>query len=93
MRARVELQKAAQKGLQRAPKQIRTKFRVWVGSVLEDGLQETRKRPGWHDEPLKGERAGQRSVRLNRTWRAIYEVDQAGDVELVMVEEVTPHEY
>jgi proteic killer suppression protein len=51
-----------------------------------------RKRPGFHDEPLKGDRLGQRSIRLNKTWRAIYEV-QGGEAQFVSVEEVTPHKY
>ncbi|STX29298.1 Uncharacterised protein [Legionella beliardensis] len=33
---------------------------------------ETRKSPGWHDEPLKGERAGQRSIRLNKQGCNLY---------------------
>jgi hypothetical protein len=34
----------------------------WVDDVEERGLEEVRKIPGWHDEPLKGERKGQRSI-------------------------------
>ena len=32
--------------------------------------------PGYHDEPLKGHRAGQRSIRLSRAYRAIYEIKE-----------------
>lgn len=62
---------------------------VKVGSR---GLEEVRKVPGYHDEPLKGQRAGQRSIRLSRAYRAIYEIKSDG-VEFVLVEEVNKHEY
>ena len=61
--------------------------------VNKAGLEETRKRPGWHDEPLLGERKGQRSIRLNKQWRAIYIIKSNGTIEFVEVTEVMPHEY
>jgi toxin HigB-1 len=65
---------------------------IWVTAVEHEGLEEVRKVPGYHDEPLKGDRIGQRSIRLSRTYRAIYEIE--GDTaEFVSVEEVTKHEY
>ena len=70
---------------------------AWVESVEEDGLEMTRRVPGFHDEPLKGQRQGQRSIRLSRQWRAIYVIRADGGARegahLVSVEEVTPHEY
>lgn len=56
------------------------------------GLEEVRKVPGYHDEPLKGKRAGQRSIRLNRSYRAIYEIKEE-QVEFVSVREVGKHDY
>jgi hypothetical protein len=44
-------------------------------------------------EPLIGQRASQRSIRLSRQWRAIYEVQSGSDVVLVLVKEVMPHDY
>lgn len=52
-----------------------------------------KKLPGLHDEPLKGQRKGQRSVRLNRAYRAIYVERSDGPVELVEVIETNKHEY
>lgn len=49
--------------------------------------------PGYHDEPLKGKRVGQRSIRLNRAYRAIYEIDETGQVHFIEVLEVNKHEY
>lgn len=66
---------------------------AWVTAVQVDGLPETRRIPGYHDEPLRGRRQGQRSIRLTRKWRAIYETTQAQEVMLVAVQEVTAHDY
>ena len=49
--------------------------------------------PGYHDEPLRGDREGQRSIRLSRGYRAIYTVDDGGVPEVVTVEEVSKHDY
>jgi proteic killer suppression protein len=53
----------------------------------------TRRIPGYHDEPLKGARTGQRSVRLSRAYRAIYEIRADDSIEFVSVEEVNKHDY
>jgi hypothetical protein len=45
-----------------------------------------------HDEPLKGDRKGQRSIRLNQAYRAIYVV-VSGAAQFVRVEEVNKHRY
>jgi proteic killer suppression protein len=90
---KVVLSKQAQKDLTRVPRHIALNLRTWVESVEADGLEEVRKIPGYHDEPLKGQRAGQRSIRLSKAYRAIYVVGSAGEVEFVRVEEVSKHEY
>jgi proteic killer suppression protein len=52
------------------------------------------KAPGFHDEPLKGKRSGPRSIRLSKSYRAIYRIEKdTKDEEFVHVEEVTKHEY
>jgi len=56
-------------------------------------LEEVRKIPGYHDEPLKGRRAGQRSIRLSKAYRAIYVLLESGSIEFVSVEEVSKHDY
>ena len=66
---------------------------TWVEAVELRGLEEIRKIPGYHDEPLHGLRKGQRSIRLNRSYRAIYVVKSSRTVEFVNVEEVNKHEY
>lgn len=65
----------------------------WVRLVEQEGLEEARKIPGFHDELLRGKRLGQRSVRLSKAYRAIYRIDESGTVDLVVVEEVSKHDY
>lgn len=89
----VRIAKTARGQLEKVPPPIRRKFALWYESVRRDGLEATRKIPGFHDEPLKGKRAGQRSIRLNRAYRAIYIIGRDGVVEFVSVEEVNKHEY
>ena len=83
----------ARQQLRRAPEHIVNKLMAWVESVEESGLETTRRVPGFHDEPLKGKRRGQRSIRLSRQWRAIYEIHEDGTAQCVSIEEVTPHDY
>lgn len=89
---KVVLSKKARKGLSRLPRYIVENLEKWIESVEVDGLDATRKIPGLHDEPLKGERKGQRSIRLSRSYRAIYIVKKEA-VEFVEIQEVNKHEY
>ena len=89
----VRISKKAEKQLQRMPVHILDKLETWVYVVERDGLEIVRRIPGYHDEPLKGNRLGQRSIRLSRGYRAIYEIESDGTVEFVSVEEVSKHDY
>ena len=88
----VEISKKALKQLGKIPSPIVKKLLSWVEAVELEGLIEIRKLPGFHDEPLKGKRKGQRSIRLNKAYRAIYTVKK-GKVEFAFIEEVNKHEY
>ena len=90
---RVVWGKAVARQLGSVPRNVAAKFFEWTKAVQRLGLPEVRRRPGFHDEPLKGNRRGQRSIRLNRSYRAIYVETRDGTVELVEVMEVTKHEY
>ena len=65
----------------------------WIDAVSHDGLTEVSKIPGYYDEPLKGQRKGQRSIRLSKAYRAIYEVGNNGQSEIVEIIEVNKHDY
>jgi proteic killer suppression protein len=93
MRHVIVLGKVVAKQLMAAPRHIVRKFQAWTELVEGRGMMEARKIPGYHDEPLKGERHGQRSVRLSRSYRAIYSLSADGSVEIVTVVEVTKHDY
>jgi len=81
------------KDLRRLPHCIVRKLNKWARDVAELGLEEVRKIPGYHDEPLRGDRKGQRSIRLSKGYRAIYIEYNEGSVRIVSVEEVSNHEY
>ena len=81
------------KQLRKVPKYVQEKLRAWADAVEEEGLSETRKIPGYHDEPLKGDREGQRSIRLTKSYRATYTEERNGIINLVVLEEVNKHEY
>ena len=89
----VVLRNGVTKQLDKLPEHIVRKFYAWVMAIELAGLNEVRKKPGFHDEPLKGNRKGQRSVRLNVAYRAIYVERHDGSVELIEVIEVNKHDY
>jgi proteic killer suppression protein len=66
----IELSALTQKQLKKLPAHIVISFQNWVEDVEEHGLEEVRKIPGYHDEPLRGELKGLRSIRLSKAYRA-----------------------
>ena len=85
--------KQVEKQLSKMPQQVGRKFYAWVTAIQLAGLRQVRARPGFHDEPLKGNRSGQRSVRLNQSYRAIYVERLEQGKEWIEVIEVNHHEY
>lgn len=90
---KVQWSKSVDKSIDRLPEFIQQKFRAWVIAVERDGMQAVRLLKGFHDEPLRGDRVGQRSVRLNRSYRAIYLEGRDGSILVAEVIEVNKHEY
>lgn len=88
----VQISSEAKKQLRKVPRHIVVKFLSWVDGVEVHGLEEMRKSLGYHDEPLKGARSGQRSICLSRSYRAIYTI-RGNVIEFVYVEEVHKHDY
>ncbi|HPI41631.1 MAG TPA: type II toxin-antitoxin system mRNA interferase toxin, RelE/StbE family [Pseudobdellovibrionaceae bacterium] len=88
----VELSSLVKKQLKKLPVHIVVSFQNWVEEVEARGLEEVRKTPGYHDEPLKGELKGFRSIRLSRGYRAYYQVVGSA-VKFVNVERIDKHEY
>jgi proteic killer suppression protein len=90
---KVTWSKSVEKDLARVPEFIRQKFRAWVVAIEHDGMPAVRELKGFHDEPLRGPRSGQRSVRLNRAYRVIYIEEKDGQIRIANVIEVNKHEY
>jgi len=90
---KVKLTESAKRQLLKVPSHIVRKLQAWVDGIEKDGLNYMRKIPGYHDEPLKGKRAGERSIRLSKAYRAMYALDQEGKVELIKILEVSKHDY
>lgn len=82
-----------EKSLRRLPAFIVIKLRKWAAQVELHGIATMRKIPGLHDEPLKGEWHGQRSIRLSIGYRAIYSELTDGAIKIIRVEEVNKHDY
>lgn len=91
--SKIVLTHKAQKDLRKLPRNIVESFYNWTVTVEKIGLEKTRKIPGYHDEPLHGKRAGQRSIRLNRSYRAFYIIDESGKIQIVQVLEINKHNY
>jgi proteic killer suppression protein len=51
---RVRLEKALRRRLRRVPRYVIDKLEAWIELFETDGLEEARRIPGFHDEPLIG---------------------------------------
>ena len=67
------------------------KYELWKDIVFRHGSGKLREFPGFHDEKLKGDRAGQRSSRLNLQYRVIYKVEK--EIVTVSVIDINAHKY
>ena len=93
MDLKIELTENAKDDLIKVPIFIREKLFIWIDTVKKTGMSQARKIRGFHDEPLKGKRKGQRSVRLNKAYRAIYIETSNKEIYLISIIEVNKHEY
>lgn len=89
----VTLSGKAKRDLRKIPAMIAVKLYSWIEDIGHRGIAEVRKIPGYHDEPLHGKRTGQRSIRLNKAYRAIYIIENDSFIRFVEILEVTKHEY
>lgn len=89
----VQFSRKALKQTKKLPKNLQIKLRYWVYFVKNKGLLAAQQYPGYKDEALSGDRAGQRSARLNKAYRIIYKVKSNKAVTFVSIEEVNKHAY
>ncbi len=71
--------------------QVVKKYELWKDIVFRHGPDRFREFPGFHDEKLKGGRAGQRSSRLSLQYRVIYKVEK--EIVTVSVIDINAHNY
>jgi toxin HigB-1 len=93
-KVRVIIAKIAQKQIVKIPQELIEVIQKWILTVETIGIENTRRQggKGLHDEPLKGELKGLRSIRLNRAWRLYYqEID--GTPKIISIERIDKHEY
>lgn len=74
----------ARKSLRKMPHYISDKLQMWIESIEKEGLEEVKKLPSYHDELYRKE-DNQRSIRLGRGYKAIYEIQDNGVIEVVDV--------
>ena len=85
--------KLAERAIFKLPPEIVEAFDAWVESIIESGLFQTQRIPGYRDKQLKGKRKGQRSVRLSRGYRVFYTTLSGENVLYIRVLDINKHEY
>ena len=94
MTTMVVLAPAVERGLADLPRQVRRRLLAWMDVVVTEGIMRARAVRGFRDEALLGKLKGLRSIRLSRSYRAIYRVALGqGGRSCVYVEKVTKHVY
>jgi len=93
MKVLVTISKNVQKNLHKIPKHILILFDYWVEEIETEGFISMQKINGYRDHALIGNRKGQRSSYLTKSWRVIYKVNKNDDFFEVKVLEVNHHEY
>jgi proteic killer suppression protein len=91
--SQVTFSKFSEKQITKLPLIISEALYIWVQSVETMGIANTRKLRGYHDESLKGDRKGQRSARLNKSYRVIYIETDLLEFVVISVLEVNKHDY
>jgi len=86
----VKEHRGVKKACEKAPDAVVKKYELWKDLVFRHGPEKLKEFPGFHDEKLKGPRAGQRSSRLSSQYRVIYAVERR--IVTVFVLEITPHQ-
>lgn len=93
MNSTVTMTKHAQKDLKKIPRHILVQFDLWVEVIETEGFGAMQKIKGYNDHALVGDRKGQRSSYLSRSWRVIYTLDDKTNSINVEVLEVNHHDY
>ncbi len=77
------------KKLRYIPPHMLVRLQHWIKQLKLIGIEELRKHPGYRDKLLKGERKGQRCIRLSKSWRVFYIEEN----DKIIILEINHHEY
>ncbi len=83
----------AKKQIKKIPSYVSIKLISWIEAVANEDISTVRRLTGYHDEPLLGQRVGQRSIRLSKSYRAIYIEMSDKKLKFIEIIEVNKHEY
>ena len=93
MTVQIFITKQAQKDLRKIPKHILLQLDLWVEIIKEEGYRSMQLIKGYNDHALIGDRKGQRSSYLSRSWRVIYTIDEQKSYLLIEILEINHHDY
>jgi len=65
------------------------KYEKWLNLIDTYGIECHQKHKGFKFEKLSGKRENQYSIRLNKSWRVIFEIKE----DYIYIIEITNHEY
>ena len=91
MKIEITYSRLFEKQIEKVPSYIKRKVYLWVFAVEVKGIDEMMRVKRYRDESLKGKRKGQRSIRLSKGYRLIYEVIEKHVH--IQICEVNKHEY
>ena len=89
----VLINKYANKDLKKIPKHIVIQFDLWVEIIEVEGFEAMQAIKGYNDHALIGDRKGQRSSYLSRSWRVIYTKGSDSNRNIIEVLEINHHDY
>ena len=91
----ISISKKAMKYLQRVQPHIRYIFQAWVKIIEQKGIEKVQKMQRFKAHLLKGDRKGQRAIKLNKFIRVIYELEKRNNGQcIVKVKEIRgDHDY
>tara|TARA_B100000315_G_scaffold247120_1_gene275400 strand:+ start:1018 stop:1293 length:276 start_codon:yes stop_codon:yes gene_type:complete len=79
------------KTLDKLPKNIQSAYSYWRHLVIANGVNKLREIKSFHFEKLKGNKQGQYSCRLSKSYRVFFEINKR-EIKIIVVE-VNKHEY
>ncbi len=93
MNVQIFISKKAQKELRKIPKHILLQLDLWIEIISEEGYRSMQLIKGYNDHALIGDRKGQRSSYLSRSWRVIYTINEERAAILIEILEINHHDY